>query len=338
VIGAPVVHVLSQYVWPDDAPTGIYAEHLADAVSREGYRARLVAGTGRYREGRRPAPRTPIERLPHWTGRRERLSSVAVEYQAVRRVFEHYVARDVQAGDIVVLTSAPPTTLFLHRALRKRGATGVYWLQDYYPQLIRGVWNLPAVLLAPLRRLWDHSLAKWDHIVKVAGNIRCPAKHAIIIRNWNTLDVTRPRPPRPRTALYSGNLGWGHHLPSFVSLCRQLANEGYTITVRGDGPGMKRLPHWVRTAAPLVEPDALEQSYWDAEVHMAAGHPSLPDAVFPSKIWNAVACGRPVRASGFAPAMLAELEASMRSRPELHLPQWVRFLSSLMPSSAAQAS
>ena len=49
----PVVHVLTQYAWPDDAPTGIYAEHLADDLSAQGLRVKLVAGTGRYREGRR---------------------------------------------------------------------------------------------------------------------------------------------------------------------------------------------------------------------------------------------------------------------------------------------
>jgi hypothetical protein len=335
----PVVHVLSQYAWPDDAPTGIYAEHLADALSHEGIRVRLVAGTGRYREGRRPAPRTPVEQLPHREGRRERLVSVALEYEAVRRAFVGYVAREVRAGDLVVLTSAPPTTLFLHRALRARGATGVYWLQDYYPQLIRAVWDPPAFLLYPLRRLWDRHLSRWDRVVKAAGNIRCPVERAVVIRNWNTLDLGSPRPARPRTALYSGNLGWGHHLPSFLSLCRQLVDEGYTVTVRGDGPGMKGLPPWVQTAAPLVEPEALVRSYWDAELHLAAGHPGIPDAVFPSKVWNAVAAGRPVRASGFAPAMLEELEAALRARPGEHLRQWVRFLSSLLaPLAAHRAS
>ena len=50
----PVVHILTQYLWPDDAPTGIYAEHVADALAKAGLPVRLVAGTGRYRAGGRP--------------------------------------------------------------------------------------------------------------------------------------------------------------------------------------------------------------------------------------------------------------------------------------------
>jgi hypothetical protein len=238
-----------------------------------------------------------------------------------------------------VLTSAPPTTLFLHGTVRARGATGVYWLHDYYPQLIRAVWDPPRVLRRLMGRLWDHHLAAWGHVVKAAGNIRCPVEEAPTIRNWNTLDLGAPRPARPRTALYSGNLGWGHHLPSFLELCRQLAGEGYEITVRGDGPGMRGLPSWVQAAPPLTDPEALIRSYWDAELHLAAGHPLIPDAVFPSKIWNALAAGRPVRISGCGPAMLEELEVARRARPADHLREWVRFVASLLaPPAARQAS
>jgi hypothetical protein len=298
-----------------------------------------VAGTGRYREGNRPAPRTPVERVSHRQGRRERLASVALEYESVRRAFTRYVSTQVHEGDVVVLTSAPPTTLFLHGAVTARGATGVYWLQDYYPQLIRAVWDPPALLLRMMRRLWDRHLARWDHIVRAAGNIRCPVERTVTIRNWNTLDLGRPRPARPLTALYSGNLGWGHHLPSFLELCRQLADEGYEVTVRGDGPGMRALPPWVRAAAPLTDPGVLVQSYWEAELHLAAGHPRIPDAVFPSKVWNAVAAGRPVRTSGFAAPMLEELEVTRSSRPADHLREWVRFVLSLTaPEAARRAS
>lgn len=333
------VHLLTQYAWPDDAPTGIYAEHVADALASGGVPVRLVAGTGRYRDGARAAPRTPVERIPHREGRRESLPSVAVEYEAVRRAFVRYVRASVGPGDVVVLTSAPPTTLFLHGAIRRQGATGVYWLQDYYPQLIRAVWDPPSPLRAALARLWDRSLRRWDHVVKAAGNIRCPPEKATLIRNWNTIDLGPPRPPRPRTALYSGNLGWGHHLPSFLEECRRLVDAGYTVTVRGDGPGMAKLPSWVRAEAPLADIEALVRSYWEAEVHLVAGHPDLPDAVFPSKVWNALAAGRDVVPTGFAPPMLEELEAARQGDPATHRVAWARFLSSLVsPAAHRQAS
>jgi colanic acid biosynthesis glycosyl transferase WcaI len=330
----PVVHILTQYLWPDDAPTGIYAEHVADALAKEGIQVRLVAGTGRYRAGCRPPPRTPIERLVHWEGRRESLASVAFEYESVRRAFGRYLKTQVGTKDVVILTSAPPTTLFLHRAIKKRGAIGVYWLQDYYPQLIRAVWDPPLPLRVAMRRSWDRHLRRWDHVVKVAANVRCPRADAIVIRNWNTVELGDPQPARPRTALYSGNLGWGHHIPSFLALCRRLVDEGYEVTVRGDGPGMKGLPGWVRSEAPLTDPEALVRSYWEAEVHLVAGHPELPDAVFPSKVWNALAAGRPVLASGFSGPMLQELEEARRAELRSHIGAWVSLVASLLSPSA----
>jgi hypothetical protein len=331
----PVVHLLTQYAWPDDAPTGIYTEHLADGLAGEGVTVRLVAGCGTYRAGNRPAPRTRIVRLPHREGRRGSLASVALEYEATRRAFRRYLRSEVREGDTVVLTSAPPTTVFLHREIRRRGAVGVYWLQDYYPQLVRAVWDPPLPLRSLMGRLWDRQLARWDHVVKAAGNIRCTRPDVRLIRNWNTLELGPPRPAVPRTALYSGNLGWGHHLASFLELCRRLVNDGYRVTVRGDGPGMKLLPAWLHAEPALIDPAALIRSYWDAEVHLLAGHPKLPDAVFPSKVWNAIAAGRPVLASGFAAPMLEELDLALQTtQPRTHLRQWVCFLSSLVPSAA----
>jgi hypothetical protein len=317
------IHVLTQFAWPDDAPTGIYSEQLADALGAAGVRVRLACGVGTYRVGTRPAPRTPIERLPHGIGRRESLLSVAIEFDRVRRCFSRYLATQVQAGDTVVLSSAPPTTLRLHRLIHSRGARGIYWLQDFYPELIRPIWDPPAAVRQRLRSFWIGELGRWDLVIKAAGNLDYDGSNAVVVRNWPTLDLGSPRLPRPKTALYSGNLGWIHHLGSFLTLCDQIRADGFEVTVRGDGPGMTRLPTWIRTAPPLASVDELIDSYWSAEVHLVAGDPRFPGAVFPSKFWNALATGRRVLASGFAPPMLAELQASREADFTMHLPALV---------------
>jgi hypothetical protein len=339
-VTAPAVHVLSQYLWPDDAPTGLYAEQLADALLAAGFSVQLVGGEGRYREGRRVPPRTPVTRVPHFEGRRGSLPSTAREYESVRRAFASYIRRAVAPGDVVIITSAPPTTLFLHAALKKRGAIGIYWLQDYYPQLIRGVWDAPAPARAVLARFWGRELAKWPHIVKAAGNLGYHGTNTVVIRNWHTLELGEPRPAQPKTALYSGNLGYGHDLPSFLALCEKLRADGFTITVRGDGPGMSRLPAWIQAAPPVADPQELIRSYWEAEVHLVAGHPRFPDAVFPSKFWNALATGRPVLASGMVGVMAEELEAARQSDFRSHLPRWRDFVVGILRgrSSLAAAS
>lgn len=320
------LHILTQYVWPDDAPTGIYAEQVADAVAERGVEVRLVSGAGVYRPGGRRAPRTPILRLRHRPGCRGSLWSTALEYAVLHRAFGRYLASEVEPGDVALLTSAPPTTLFLHGRIRRRHAVGVYWLQDYYPQLIRGLWNAPRFLLSRLKRVWEKSLARWDHVVKSAANLGYAGSNARVLRNWNTLAPGEPRPAHPRTALYSGNLGYGHDLDAFLSLCSRLRGEGYEVTVRGDGPGMARLPSWVRIEKPLKNPEDLRASYWEAELHLVAGDPDLPDAVFPSKIWNSLAVGRPILASGFSGPLAEEFDRALKSDFRLHLTQWVEFL------------
>jgi hypothetical protein len=230
----------------------------------------------------------------------------------------------------VVVTSAPPTTISLHRVIHRRGALGVYWLQDFYPQLVRGIWDPPGPVTRCLGAAWTRALARWDHVVKSAANLGYAGPNATVIRNWNTLEPGPPRPARPRTALYSGNLGYGHDLGAFLAMCQALRDDGYQVTVRGDGPGMRRLPAWIRAEAPLADPGDLVASYWDAELHLVAGDPALPDAIFPSKLWNSLAVGRPVRASGFGGPMAEELEVALRVDFRRHLDQWVAFLESVL--------
>ena len=330
---APRIHILSQYLWPDDAPTGIYAENVADGLAALGLDVVLVGGTGSYRAGRRSQPRTQITRLPHFMGRRGSLISTAFEYDSIRRAFQRYIMAHVGRDDVVVVTSAPPTTLSLIDAIEARRAIGVYWLQDFYPQLIRGVIDQPMFVRRRIRSLWARRLARWTHVVKAAGNLGYDGSNALVIRNWHTLELGPQRPARPGLALYTGNLGYAHDLRSFLAMCESLRDKGMEITVRGDGPGMRKLPPWVRFAPPLANPEELIQSYWEAEIHLVAGHPALPDAVFPSKFWNAHATGRQVYASGFTGVMADELEHSRRSDFRTHLPQWTKFVSGLLQRS-----
>jgi hypothetical protein len=251
----------------------------------------------------------------------------------VKRAFSRYVARSVRPGDVVVVSSAPPTTISLHRDIRRNGAIGIYWLQDYYPQLVRGIWDPPSALVDRLSRFWDRELRAWNHVVKVASNLAFDGANVSVVRNWPTMDLGAPRPPKPRTALYSGNLGWPHHLPSLLALCEELRSEGYSITVRGDGKGMAGLPDWVMALPPLGDAEALRGSYWDAEVHLVAGHPDLPGAVFPSKFWNARATGRRILVSGFASPMLDELKTAQTCDWTIHLPVLRDLVLSFLPAS-----
>jgi hypothetical protein len=207
-------------------------------------------------------------------------------------------------------------------AIRAAGARAIYWLQDYYPELLRGLVEYPKVARFALRGRFNRALSGWDAVVKIAANLGYEGANEVLIRNWATLTPPPNVEVLPNTALYSGNLGFGHDIPSFVAACETLTGLGYQLTIRADGPGLSKLPAWLEVQPLLDDPAALGRSYAQAAAHLIAGHPLIDEAIFPSKVWNALATGRPVITSGFGPRMRQELELCRSVNPAEHLGQW----------------
>jgi len=319
-------HILTQYIWPDAAPTGLYAEHLATRLHERGCDVRLVGGQGNYRTLGRDKPTVPILHLEHYEGRRGNLAQTFVEYAAVKRAFANYIDKFVRPGDAVVVTSAPPNTVQLANCVKRRGATAIYWLQDYYPELIRGIHEYPATLRRAFSRYWDRFLSQWDRVVKIGSNLAGPSENSVIIRNWPTFTFENITEPEPRTALYSGNLGYGHDVDLLVAACEELRDAGYHLTIRADGRGARQLPSWLLVQPLHSDPEKLKRDLLRHEVHLIAGHPRIRRAIFPSKIWNSIAAGRRLICTGFAGEMLTELEATKEVRFDQHLDQWTQLI------------
>ena len=320
------VHLLTQYIWPDAAPTGVYAEHLAARLEHEGLDVRLVGGQGGYRELRRARPAERIIHLDHFRGRRGNLRETFAEYVSVTRSFRAYIERFVRHDEVVIVTSAPPNTVTLAPAIRRRGARAIYWLQDYYPELVRGLREYPAPLRKMFRSYWDSRLAQWDQVVKIGANLGGPDANAVVIRNWPTLTFDEVVEPEPRTAIYSGNLGFGHDIPLLVAACEDLRDRGYRITMRSDGRGVKHLPSWLRPIPLENDPEVLRQDLLRHEVHLVAANPKITEAIFPSKIWNSLVAERNLICTGFAGKMAAELEDAECAPFAGHLDQWVKLV------------
>jgi hypothetical protein len=319
-------HILTQYIWPDAAPTGLYAEQLATRLHEQGHDVRLVGGQGDYRSLSRKMPPVPVLHLAHYQGRRGNLRQTFVEYASVTRAFTSYIDNFVKRGDAVVVTSAPPNTVRLAGCIKRRGAHAVYWLQDYYPELVRGVHEYPTPLRRAFSRYWDRCLSQWDRVVKIGANLAGPTHNSVVIRNWPTFTFEKTTALEPATALYSGNLGYGHDVDLFVAACRQLRDDGYSVTIRADGRGASQLPSWLRVKPLHTDPESLKRDLLRHELHLVAGHPKIRRAIFPSKIWNSIAAGRRLVCTGFAGEMATELEETKRARFDHHLDQWTQLL------------
>jgi len=326
------VHILTQYVWPDAAPTGLYAEQLAARLEQDGRDVRLVGGRGGYRELQRKRPVARITHLNHYRGSRGNLRQSFTEYASVTRAFCDYIGRFVRHDDVVVVTSAPPNTVTLAKAIRRRGARSIYWLQDYYPELVRGLYEYPAPLRAVFRRFWDHHLGRWDRIVKIGSNLGGPTRNAVVIRNWPTMSFDPPTAPEPRTALYSGNLGYGHDIELLVHACGKLRTAGYRVTMRSDGRGAWQLPAWLQPVPLENDPAKLRDDLLRHEVHLVAANPKITQAIFPSKIWNTFAARRKLVCTGFAGPMIEELEISKLAPFDRHLEQWTDLIATAQNS------
>jgi hypothetical protein len=319
-------HILTQYIWPDSAPTGLYAEHLAIRLYEQGCDVRLVGGQGNYRPLGRDKPPVSVLHLTHYHGKRGNLAQTFMEYASIKRAFERYIDNVVQRDDVVVVTSAPPTTVQLASCIKHRDARGIYWLQDYYPELIRGIRDYPGPLRSAFRTWWDRQLSQWDRIVKIGANLAGPIQNSVVIRNWPTFTFEGAVPCELGTALYSGNLGYGHDVQALVDTCGQLRRDGYRITMRVDGRGAHCLPSWLKPLPLHRDPTLLRDDLLRHEIHLVAAHPKITRAIFPSKIWNSFAAERRVICSGFAGEMAQELEVAKRAPFERHLDEWARLV------------
>ena len=329
-------HILTQYVWPDAAPTGLYAEHLATRLHEQGWDVRLVGGQGNYRTLRREKPAVPVLHLDHYHGRRGNLTETFMEYASLKRAFATYIGNLVKQGDVVVVTSAPPNTVQLAHCVKRQKAYAIYWLQDYYPELIRGIYEYPVLLRRGFRSYWDGQLSRWDRVVKIGANLGGPSHNSIVIRNWPTLNFEMAAACDPQTALYSGNLGYGHDVDLLVAACERLRDAGYRITLRADGRGVQRLPAWLKVQPLHVDPERLKEDLQRHEIHLIAAHPKIRQAIFPSKIWNSVAAGRQLICTGFEGEMANELESALTSQFESHLEQWLALLLSMAGTAPAK--
>jgi hypothetical protein len=331
-------HFLSQYIWPDGGPDGILAEQLAVHLHEKlGHDVRLVGGTGTYRRSGRLRPQIPLVQLDHYHARRGNLVGTFAQYCAVSRAFRQYIEESVRPDDVAIVTSAPPTTVSLAMAIKRRGARAIYWLQDYYPEIVRGIYDYPAAMRAALCAYWDKNLQQWDRVVKSASNLGRDLKNAIVIRNWPTLQFQQSIDPEPKTALYSGNLGYGHDVDLLVESCERLRDDGYTINIRADGRGVALLPAWLKAKPLHANPNLLREALLHHEVHLIAAHPKIQHAIFPSKIWNSIAARRRLVCTGFIGAMREELELSKSAPFDRHLEQWAHLLATI-PEVAPSAS
>ena len=204
---------------------------------------------------------------------------------------------------------------------RSRGTRFVYWLQDVYPELAVefGVFGArsPAARLFGAASRW--TLRRADAIVvlgeAMGERVRAkgvPAARVHVLPNWADGAAVRPAPAEAdaflkqhglqgkRVVLYSGNMGRAHDLSTIVAAARLLRHRPELAFVFvGDGAKRGEVEAAARElpsihVLPYQPRERLGASLSSGELHLVTQEPFTVGLVEPSKLYGAMAAGRPV--------------------------------------------
>jgi hypothetical protein len=323
------IHIINQYVYPDGSPVCLIAEQVANYLySEKGAEVVMVGGAGEYRPSTREKPSVPLVSIQTKSFKRDTTIQILLEYFVVFRAFWKYIRNEVKEGDTVVLTSSPFTNAFLRRAIRFKKVKTFFCIFDYFPAAILTL-NYPKFICKIIQFFYNNELKKFDSVIKASYNVGYFGENAVVKRLWNMIDIEPDSKVIPeKKALYTGNLGIAHDVEALAQACEKLKNEGYEINIHADGPGLEKLPEWLKKRSKGIFTNAndLIKALYAHEIHLITGTPGTDEASFPSKIWNSLAAGRKIVACGFEGKMNEELEMILASDYKSHLANWANFI------------
>ena len=252
----------------------------------------------------------------------------------------------LRAGDVIVAMTDPPLLSVMALAIaRYKHARLVNWLQDLYPETAVALSILPAKgRVARLLARWhnrtlkaaDRNVAIGRRMAELIRALGVPAERVAVIPNWANGEAITPLahrnnglraawfPPDDFVVAYSGNMGRAHALDGLLGAASLLAEaaarprEGVAARVRFLFVGSGHQEPKLRTDAagaglgnvtfqPLQPRSELRQSLGLADLHVVALKPELEGLIVPSKLYGALAAGRPVLFLGAADSEISEL-------------------------------
>lgn len=227
------------------------------------------------------------------------------------------------------LFAAPAARL----AARMSGATAWLHVQDFEVDAAFGMGMLRKGLLQKLALAFEGwVMRRFDRVSTISERMvtRLSAKkitpaQAQLFPNWVELDRIRPLPHACSlrvehfsedrvVVLYAGNMGNKQGLETVVQAAKLLAGPNDTMihfVFCGEGVGRQALESAAGAATnisfwPLVPADRLNELLNLADIHVLPQRADAEDLVFPSKLTNMLASGRPVVATANPDTQIAE--------------------------------
>lgn len=262
---------INQYYPPDEAPTGLMLESVANALVEQGHEVTILCAHGGYAGGGKAAIPDATETAVRIVriqasrfGRGNMIAKLADYSTFYLRVVWKLLTLSPKPDRIIALTTPPYLSLLARAASRLRGSDHAHWVMDLYPDVMvaHGMIRPDSIagrLLARLTR-WGMG-GNRSKIVLTLGpdmeqRVRMhlqPETTSEWVPLWGTTQeepstetpespgipsaipaAVDTRPESPLVLMYSGNMGLGHRFGEFLSAATT-SGPGYEWRFNGDG-------------------------------------------------------------------------------------------------------
>jgi glycosyltransferase involved in cell wall biosynthesis len=318
--------LLNQFFYPDVSAAAQLATDLAEDLVSYGFRVSAIASRGTYLGGERLAASEEHRGIRIIRPRSSSFGkgSVAARLADYGSFFVGAFARlgTMEKPDVVLAMSTPPFVAAIPAAMRAlRGTRFVYWAQDLYPELAVefGVLRRASPETRALESVSALILRRADAVITLGEAMAArlvgkgaPPDRVHIVPNWADPAAIGPiqREMNPfrtahglqdqRVVLYSGNMGRGHDIETILAAAETLRSRS-DVTFLFIGDGVKR-PLVERSARdnpqvrllPYQPRKALSSSLSAGDLHLITQDACTVGLMEPSKLYGAMAVGRPV--------------------------------------------
>lgn len=337
--------IITQFYPPDYAATGQLIEELAVQLGRIGLSVQVFTGQPGYAFQNESAPK--IENLGRVTIRRSRSTRIwskRIRGKALNGVLfclrsGLHLLRNRSHVDVLLLTTAPPFLPILgYFAHKLFGIPYVCLLYDLYPDVAV---ELNVVSKQHwLVRFWDAVNCRiWKNaqqVIVLSSSMKdrvvakCPeiSDQVAVIHNWADPNWIVPIAKQHNyfakkfdlvdkfTVLYSGNMGRCHDMETILEAVKLLKAEPIQFVFIGNGAKRKAFRAEVDDFGlnncqflPYQDKENLPYSLTACDLSLVSVSPGMEGLVAPSKLYAALAAGRPVGVICESHSYLRELVA-----------------------------
>lgn len=318
---------INQFYAPDHSATSQMLSDLAEGLVSGGHEVTVIASRGGYLGGARLPARdilngVHVQRPWATSFGKATVGARLCDYVSF---WSSSVLRLIQerSPDVVLaLTTPPMISAGAAMVAAARNTPLITWVQDVYPNVAAafGLLRKGSITYRALTTMAQITHWRSARIVALSEDMAnrlvsqgAPLERIRVIHNWSIGDEIRPIPHETNefrsehhlqgrfVAMYSGNLGVGHEFETFIDAARELQTQSPNVLFLFVGDGARRAEAQRRARGlgnvrflPYQPKEILPQSLAAADVHLVSLRDGLEGLLVPSKVYGALATGRPI--------------------------------------------